>query len=41
LSNIEQLEDEINQKINELSESFNIQYLLREKLKLSGIKANP
>lgn len=33
MTKIEQLESEINQKINELNESLNIQYLLREKLK--------
>ncbi|MGZ5619469.1 MAG: hypothetical protein ACXWFG_01260 [Methylobacter sp.] len=30
---IEQLESELNQKINELEESLNVQYLLRERLK--------
>lgn len=33
MTKIEQLESEIKQKINELNESLNIQYLLRERLK--------
>ena len=35
MTKIEQLESELNQKINELNESLNIQYLLRETLKNS------
>jgi len=33
VTKIEQLESEIHQKINELNESLNVQYLLREKLR--------
>jgi septal ring factor EnvC (AmiA/AmiB activator) len=33
VTKIEQLESEINQKINELNESLNIQHLLRERLR--------
>lgn len=33
MTKIEQLESEINQKINELNESLNVQYWLRERLK--------
>jgi septal ring factor EnvC (AmiA/AmiB activator) len=33
VTKIEQLESEINQKINELNESLNVQYLLRERLR--------
>jgi len=33
VTKIEQLESELNQKINELNESLNVQYLLRERLK--------
>jgi hypothetical protein len=35
MTKIEQLESKMNQKINELNESLNAQYLLQEKLKSS------